>query len=201
MKIMTAGLLAITSLALTASTPLAVDEYTLDTAHTQISFVVRHLGVSNVRGKFNKFEGKIHLDESDLSKSSVRVTIDANSVDTDNERRDNHLRSEDFLAVERFPHITFVSKRVQKNGSKFEVVGDLTIRDVTREVTIPFELAGPMKSANGQKRIGAEGSLVVNRFDYGLKWNRMAEAVAVAGQDVRIELNVEATTPRPASVD
>ncbi len=201
MKIMTAGLLAVTSLALTASSPLAVEEYNLDTSHTQISFVVRHLGVSNVRGKFNKFEGKIHLDESDLSKSSVRVTIDANSVDTDNERRDNHLRSEDFFEVARFPQITFVSKRVQKNGSTYEVVGDLTIRDVTREVTIPFELAGPMKSANGQKRIGAEGSLVVNRFDYGLKWNRMTEAVAVVGPEVRIELNVEAATPRPAPVD
>ena len=191
------ALTAVAALVLTAA-PANVETYSFDTAHTQISFVVRHLGVSNVRGKFNKFEGQIQLDTTDITKSSVRVTIDAASVDTDNERRDNHLRSEDFFEVARFPSITFVSKRIEKTADGMVAVGDLTIRDVTREVRIPFEVAGPLKSPNGQKRLGVEGRLVINRFDYGLKWNRMTEAVAVVDDQVRIELNVEATTPRPA---
>jgi polyisoprenoid-binding protein YceI len=201
MKLASATLIAAAALALTAGAPLEPLEYNFDASHTQIGFVVRHLGVTNVRGKFNKFTGQIRLDESDLTRSAVRVTIDAASIDTDHERRDNHLRSEDFFEVAKFPHITFVSKRVERAGDRLVAVGDLTIRDVTREVAIPFELAGPIKSGNGQKRLGAEGGLVINRFDYGLKWNRITEAVAVVGPDVRIELNVAATTPRPPVVD
>jgi polyisoprenoid-binding protein YceI len=201
MKQLTAAAILLSTVALSASAPMPVERYSFDTSHTYVGFVVRHLGVSNVKGKFNKFDGEILLDDTDITKSSVRVTIDAASIDTENERRDNHLRSADFFEAAKFPNLTFVSKRVEKKGSQLQVTGDLTIRDVTREVTIPFALNGPLKSSNGQKRIGAEGSLVINRFDYGLKWNRMTEAVQVVAPEVRIELSVEATTPRPGAVD
>lgn len=201
MKRVSAAAVLFSTLALSASAPLDADRYALDASHTHIGFSVRHLGVSNVKGKFNKFEGEIILDESDITKSAVRVTIDAASIDTNNDRRDNDLRSENFFEVAKFPTAAFVSTRVEKKGAELQVTGDLTIRDVTREVVIPFTLSGPLKSANGQKRLGAEGSLVINRFDYGLKWNRMTEAVAVVAPEVRIELSVEAATPRPAAVD
>ncbi len=188
-----------TTLSLTASAPFTAERYELDSSHTNIGFVVRHLAVSNVRGRFNEFEGEIHLDEADITRSTVRITIDAASIDTENQRRDNHLRSEDFFEVAKYPNITFVSKRIEKRGNGLVAIGDFTIRDVTRQVAIPFELAGPLRSASGQKRIGVEGSLVINRFEYGLKWNRMTEAVAVVAPEVRIELSVEAATPRPAA--
>ena len=194
-KLIIAGL-AVSAITLTAAARLEVERYELDRSHTNIGFVVRHLGVSNVRGKFNKFDGEILLDTEDITKSSVRVTIDVASIDTDNERRDNHLRSEDFFEVARFPGITFVGKRVEKMGQQLVVHGDLTIRDVTRQVAIPFELSGPVNVGRGQKKLGAEGSITINRFDYGLKWNRMTEAVAVVGPEVRIDLQVEAQTPR-----
>lgn len=201
MKRVLATAVLFSTFALSASAPINADRYALDGSHTHIGFSVRHLGISNVKGKFNKFEGEIVLDEADISRSSVRVKIDPASIDTNNDRRDSDLRGEEFFDVAKFPAATFVSKRVEKKGPDLQVTGDLTIRDVTREVVIPFTMSGPLKSANGQKRMGAEGTLVINRFDYGLKWNRMTEAVAVVAPEVRIELSIEAATPRPATVD
>src|SRR5690606_19819041 len=154
------------------------------------------LGVTNVRGKFTEFSGHIMLDENDITKSSVNVTIVANSVDTSNERRDNELRSANFFHVAQFPEITFRSTAVERTDDGLVLVGDLTIRDVTKSVRIPFELVGPVDAANGRRRIGAEGSLRINRFDYGLQWNRLQETIPVVGDEVRIELSVEANTPR-----
>ena len=182
---------------LTASTPKTADHYVIDKAHTYVGFTVRHMMVTNVRGKFNTFDGHILLDETDITKSSASFTIETASIDTDNERRDNHLRSDDFFNAAQFPQIIFKSKRIIRRGNDLSMVGDLTIRDVTREVVIPFELSGPVTLANGRKRMGAEGTLQINRFDYGLKYNRMAEATAVVGPDVKIELNVEANTVAP----
>ena len=181
-----------------AEVAVAVDpeRYELDRAHTYVGFVVRHLAVSNVRGKFTGFSGHVMLDEADPTRSSVSVTIDASTIDTSNERRDNHLRSADFFEVERFPNITFVSKSIERTADGLVMVGDLTMRDVTREVRVPFELSGPVDTGNGQRRIGAEATLRVNRFDFGLQWNRIQEAVQVVGDEVRIELAVEAATPR-----
>lgn len=189
-------LLAITAVSVTAAAP-APETYAIDKAHTQIGFAVRHLMVSTVRGTFREFDGAIHFDEADITRSSARFTVNAASIDTGNERRDNHLRSDDFFNAEAFPTIQFTSRRVVRQGQQLSLVGDLTIRDVTKEVVIPFELAGPLKSSNGRKRIGAEGTLTINRFDYGLKYNRMTEAVAVVADEVRIEINVEATTAAP----
>ena len=178
--------------------PAAPERYELDGAHTNIGFVAKHMLVTNVRGKFNTFSGHITLDPQDVTKSSADVTIQVASIDTDNQRRDDHLRSADFFEAERYPTIRFVSKRVEKKGNDLSLVGDLTIRDVTKEVAIPFELTGPV-SNGGRKTIGAEGTLRINRFDYGLKWNRAVETGGlVVGEEIRIELNIQAHTARPA---
>lgn len=193
-------LLAATTGLLTAAVPTGAnqaDQYVIDKAHTYVGFSVRHMMVTNVRGKFNEFDGRITLDESDITRSSASFTVKTASVDTDNERRDKHLRSDDFFNAAEYPDLTFTSKRVIKKGADLSLVGDLTIRDVTREVVIPFELSGPITSANGRKRIGVEARLTINRFDYGLKYNRMAEATAVVAPEVKIELNVEANTVAP----
>jgi polyisoprenoid-binding protein YceI len=173
------------------------ERYVIDRSHTQLTFVVRHMLVTNVRGKFNTFEGEILLDQQDITKSSVQVTIETASVDTDHERRDADLRGEDFFAADRFPTIKFVSKRIEQDGEGVVLVGDLTMRDVTKEVEIPFDLVGPVETGQGQKRIGIEGALTVNRFDWGLKWDRKIESGGlVVAEDVKIELNIEAATPR-----
>src|SRR5688572_5330046 len=135
-----AVLLAAMTGLLTASTPHRADRYVIDKAHTYVGFNVRHMMVTNVKGKFNKFDGEILLDEADITKSSANFTIETASVDTDQERRDNHLRSDDFFNAAQYPNITFRSKRVISKADHLSLVGDLTIRDVTREVVIPFEL-------------------------------------------------------------
>lgn len=175
-----------------AAQAAGLERYEIDVAHSNVDFVVRHLGVTNVRGRFARFGGHVELDAGDVKRSRVEVTIDAASVDTQNERRDNHLRSDDFFEVAAYPTLSFVGRRVEREGDGLVLVGDLTIRDVTRAVRIPFELTGPVQVGANQKRVGAEGALVINRFDYGLRWNRITEAVQVVADDVRIELSISA---------
>lgn len=187
---------ALVALSVTAADRPDLVRFDIDTNHSYVGFTVRHLGVSNVKGKFTRFDGHIMLNESDVTASTVNVTIEAGSIDTSNERRDNHLRSEDFFAAETYPNLRFVSTRIEETADGLVLIGDLTIRDVTKEVSIPFEIAGPVTTQSGRQRLGAEGTLRVNRFDYGLQWNRIQEAVQVVSDEVRIELNVEANTPR-----
>jgi polyisoprenoid-binding protein YceI len=170
----------------------SVARYEIDAAHSNVDFVVRHLGVASVRGQFTRFSGHIMVDAADVTRSTVSVVIEAGSVDTRNQRRDDHLRSADFFEAERFPTLTFEGRRVEVEGGEHVLVGDLTIRDVTREVRIPFEMTGPVPMGEGQQRMGAEGTLRVNRFDYGLRWNRITEAVQVVGDEVRIDLSISA---------
>jgi polyisoprenoid-binding protein YceI len=167
-------------------------QYTLDGAHTSATFKVRHL-LSKVPGRFQKVEGTLHLDESDLSKSSVEVTIPASSIDTDNDRRDGHLQSEDFFHAEKHPNITFKSKKVTKGeGDKFTITGDLTMRGVTKEVVLNAEKLGIMK--NGANTIAVfEAGTTVNRKDYGINWNRTLDNGGfLLSDDVDIEISVEA---------
>jgi polyisoprenoid-binding protein YceI len=134
-----------------------VERYEFDVAHTSIGFHgAAHGGDERARATSTDFSGQILLDPSDVTRSSVRVTIEAASIDTNNERRDDHLRSADFFEVERFPQLTFVSRRIERTADGLVLVGDLTIRDVTREVRIPFELSGPIEVGNGQ-RVGCGG--------------------------------------------
>jgi polyisoprenoid-binding protein YceI len=168
--------------------------YILDPAHTRIGFVARHAMVTKVRGQFNDFEGSGVVDASDFSKSTVTVTIQAASIDTRNEQRDAHLRSNDFLAMEEYPQITFTSTGIQQTGpTSVELTGDLTIRGVTNTVAIPFEFEGAATDPYGNLRVGFEGSVVINRKDYGVTWNVALETGGVLVSDkVTLEFEVSA---------
>ncbi|MBR9990740.1 MAG: YceI family protein [Gemmatimonadetes bacterium] len=197
MRLMKLGIVAVLGLSLTAAGRPDPVRFDIDQGHSYVGFTVRHLGVTNVKGKFTRFSGHIMLNETDVTLSTVSVTVETGSIDTSNQRRDDHLRSGDFFEAETFPALTFVSSRIARAADGgLVLIGDLTIRDVTKEVSIPFEVAGPITSESGRKRLGAEGTLRINRFDYGLQWNRLQEAIQVVGDEVRIELNIEANTPR-----
>jgi polyisoprenoid-binding protein YceI len=168
--------------------------YILDPAHTRIGFVARHAMVTKVRGQFNEFEGSGVVNASDFTKSTVSVIIQAASIDTRNEQRDAHLRSNDFLAMEEYPQITFTSTGIQQTGpASVELTGDLTIRGVTNAVTIPFEFEGAATDPYGNLRVGFEGSVVINRKDYGVTWNVALETGGVlVGDKVTLEFEVSA---------
>ena len=168
--------------------------YTLDPAHTRIGFVARHAMVTKVRGAFNEFEGTATLDGGNPAASHVEVTINAASIDTRNAQRDEHLRSNDFLAMQEYPKITFSSTGVrQVDDTTFEVTGDLTIKGVTRSITIPFEFEGAAKDPFGNLRVGFEGAVTINRKDYGITWNAALETGGVlVSEKVVLEFEVSA---------
>jgi len=168
--------------------------YTLDPAHTRIGFVARHAMVTKVRGAFNEFTGTAALDGANPASSRVEVTIEAASIDTRNAQRDEHLRSNDFLAMQEYPKITFVSTDVrQASETTFAVTGDLTIKGVTRSITIPFEFEGAAKDPFGNQRVGFDGSVTINRKDYGVTWNAALEGGGVLVSDkVTLEFEVSA---------
>jgi polyisoprenoid-binding protein YceI len=168
--------------------------YTLDPAHTRIGFVARHAMVTKVRGAFNEFAGTAELDGANPENSRVQVTIEAASIDTRNAQRDEHLRGNDFLAMQDYPQITFTSTGVRPaGGTTFEVTGDLTIKGVTNSVTIPFEFEGAAKDPFGNQRVGFEGSVTINRKDYGITWNAALETGGVLVSDkVVLEFEVSA---------
>jgi polyisoprenoid-binding protein YceI len=167
--------------------------WSIDSSHSGVHFSVRHLVVAKVRGRFATFSGSVKLDESDLTRSTVEVEIDASSIDTGVADRDKHLRSADFFDVERFPKLRFASTRVESAGkNRYLVHGDLTIRDVTRPVTLDVEYGGAAKDPWGNERAAFAASTSVERSDYGLKWNQALEAGGVlVGERVDIELEVE----------
>jgi len=179
-------------------TTAAVDQltgtYTLDPAHTRIGFVARHAMVTKVRGSFNEFEGTADLTAQDPSGWSAAVTIQAASIDTRNEQRDGHLRGNDFLSMDEYPTITFVSTDVERvDESIFRVTGDLTVRGVTRPVTIDFEYQGVATDPFGNVRIGFEGSVAISRKDFGITWNAALETGGVlVGDRVVLEFEVSA---------
>jgi polyisoprenoid-binding protein YceI len=181
----------------TASAPPLTEltgTWTLDPAHTQIGFVARHAMVTKVRGSFNEFEGTAVLDGADPANSHAEVTIKAASIDTRNAQRDEHLRSNDFLAMQEHPEITFTSTGVrQVDDTTFELTGDLTIRGVTNSVTIPFTFEGAAKDPFGNLRAGFEGSVAINRKDWGVSWNAALEGGGVLVSDrVTLEFEVSA---------
>lgn len=176
-----------------AGSAWAADTYQIDPAHTSIEFVVRHMVITKVRGGFNEFAGTIIYDDKDIARSSVEVTIAASSIDTKTQKRDDHLRSPDFLDVAKFPQITFKSKRIEKTGDGFTAIGDLTMHGVTKEIKIPFTIAGLITDYAGDTRIGISGHAELNRQDYGVSWSKKLDnGGLVAGDDVEIELEVEA---------
>jgi polyisoprenoid-binding protein YceI len=152
-------------------------DYALDAAHSRIGFQARHAMVTKVRGAFNEVEGSIHLDGTDPSGSSARITIQAASIDTRNADRDAHLRGNDFFAMEEFPTITFVSTSAEQvDADNYRLTGDLSIRGVTKSVTVPFEFNGAVVDPWGNTRVGFEGSVTINRKDWGISFNAALEA-------------------------
>jgi polyisoprenoid-binding protein YceI len=168
--------------------------YTLDPAHTRIGFVARHAMVTKVRGAFNEFEGTATLDGANPANSSAQVTIDAASIDTRNAQRDEHLRGNDFLAMQDYPRITFSSTGArQVDDTTFELTGDLTIKGVTNSVTVPFTFEGAARDPFGNLRVGFEGSVTINRKDYGITWNAALETGGVLVSDkVVLEFEISA---------
>jgi polyisoprenoid-binding protein YceI len=168
--------------------------YTLDPSHSRVGFVARHAMVAKVRGSFDEVTGSATIDGANPAASSLEVTIQAASIDTRSEGRDQHLRSADFFDVENHPTITFVGTGCEiTDDTTVEVTGDLTIRGVTRSVTVPFEFGGAVIDAYGNQRIGFEGSVVVNRKDWDLTWNVALEAGGVVvGDKVTLEIEVSA---------
>jgi len=182
-----AAILAVPALAATTT-------WTLDPNHTNAQFTVRHLGISNVQGDFTKISGTVTLDDDDPAKSSVDVTIDANSIDTRVAMRDNDLKSEHFLDVAMYPTITFKSTKVEKSGDGYTVTGNLTIRGVTKEVVLNVgALSAPRKdpmSRTGGMRRGAAASMTINRQDFGV-----AADPGMVGDELAIQIDCEMTAP------
>ncbi len=166
--------------------------WSIDAAHSSISFKVRHLGISNVRGEFLAYDAEILMDGADLSTLSVNANIETASIDTGNERRDGHLRSDDFFAAEEFPNMTFTSMGVTEvEGNKFQLSGDLTIRDVTQTIVLEGEFLGTA-SMGDSERAGFEATTTINRTEFNLSWDRLTEAGGlVVGHDVEIILELE----------
>lgn len=191
-----------------AVTPLfaqnALETWTVDKAHSAATFKVRHM-MANVVGQFRTFDGNINIDRANPAASNVEFTIQANSIDTGNANRDEHLRSADFFDVAKYPTISFKSTSVaKKSDTEYAVTGDLTMHGVTRRVTLPVAFLGFGKTARGEKA-GFEIETTVNRKDYGIVWNKVLdEGGLLLGEDVKVTINLEvdrkvaAAAPAPA---
>jgi polyisoprenoid-binding protein YceI len=177
----------------------------IDPAHTTVEFAVKHMMFTTVRGRFKAVNGVIEVDEENPDASRVEVHIDAESIDTGVEDRDNHLRSADFLDVENHPRITFRSTRVEDaeftEGDRFRVVGDLTIRGGSMEVVLDATFQGEGRDPWGNERAGFAATTTVDRRNWGLRWNQALETGGIlVGNEVRIELDVQAVKQQPTPV-
>jgi polyisoprenoid-binding protein YceI len=169
----------------------------IDKAHSRIGFDVTHLVISTVEGRFLDYDAELDFYPDNLEKSSAKVTIQTASITTDNERRDNHLKSPDFFDVEEYPTLTFVSKKVTKTGDKtFTLTGDLTIRGVTKEVTLDGSMKGPITGPWGGEHVGFSLEGTINRQDFGVSWSKSLDSGGlVAGDEVTLEIELELAKP------
>ena len=190
-----AALAAVLALAAPA---FAAETYQFDKSHTTVGFQVRHI-FTQLGGKFGDFAGTIQVDRAKPENSSVEFTIQAKSIDTNEPRRDEHLRSADFFDVANHPTITFKSTSLKANGKDaWLVTGDLSMRGVTKQVTLPVTLLGEGKDPWGNEKMGLETSLTLNRKDYGLVWNKALETGGMlVGEEVKVQIAVEANKAKP----
>ncbi len=188
-RIITLGVAAV----LMGTTAQALDTYKVDPAHTSVNFSIEHMVINTVHGRFRQFEGSITVDpDNGNALKGASGTIQAKSIDTDIEKRDNHLRSPDFFDAEKFPTITFESTEIKKDGSDQVLVGKFTMHGVTKDVSLPFKLKGPIKGPMGNTIVGLEVNAKLNRKDYGLTWNKVIEAGGLmVGEDVTTQINAE----------
>lgn len=185
-------------LALVGSGANAADTYVVDPVHSDVTFKIRHL-ISHVTGHFRDFEGAVELDAQDPTRSSVTFTIEAASIDTANSKRDEHLRSADFFDVQKYPEITFRSKRIgRKSGNAYEVTGELTMHGVTREITLPVDFLGTARDPWGNDRAGFQASTRLDRKAYGIVWNQTLDAGGLLlGDEVEVTISLEAVRKKP----
>jgi len=177
----------------TPPAPATKTTWKLDPAHTLVEFSAKHLMITTVKGRITDIEGTIHADEKNPQSSSVEAVLKAASLDTRTDQRDQHLRSADFLDVEKFPEIKFRSTRIQGGKESFKLTGDLTIRDVTKPITLDVEFEGTTRDPWGGERIGFSAKGKIDRRDFGLTWNQALETGGVVvGNDIKINLEVEA---------
>ena len=181
----------------------SAETYSVDTAHSDVAFKVRHMGISNVTGKFEKFGGTFSVDPKNIKATTGNLTIDLNSITTGNPKRDGHLKGDDFFDAAHYPEIKFVSKSVKdvnEKDSTATLVGDLTIRGTTKEVGLKIKGGGIMNDGWGNERAAFTASGKINRFDFGLKWNKTVEAGGlVVGPDVELNLAFEGVRPLAAA--
>ena len=172
---------------------LAADTYVVDGAHSSIGFSVKHMVINNVKGHFSEFAGTVVYDPDDASQFKADGTIQVKSIDTGIAARDEHLRSADFFDAGQYPEIRFAAKKVERQGAVYSLTGDLTMHGVTREITLPFTVSGPIVDMQGKKRIGLEATTIINRKDYGINWSKvMDNGGLVVADDVKAEINIEA---------
>jgi polyisoprenoid-binding protein YceI len=182
----------ILTLMFSGSSHAAADKYSIDPAHCHIGFSVKHLVINNIKGRFTDYSGLILYDEQDVTKSSVEITIKAESINTDVKARDNHLRSADFFDVAKFPDITFKSTRIEKRGKGFVAIGMFTMRGVSKEIALTFLINGK-SNFQGGTHLGVEAAVVIDRRDFGMTWSATLDTGGlVVGNDVSIDLNIEA---------
>lgn len=168
-------------------------KWDIDPAHSQVMFNVSHLVISEVTGSFKSFSGNITASKPDFTDAKIDFRVDINSINTENQMRDDHLKGDDFFNAGKFPQMIFKGKELKKiSGNKYQLTGDLTIRDITKTVTLDVTYAGTVNDPWGNTKAGFKIKGKINRFDYNLKWNTMTEAGgAVVGQDVEMVINLE----------
>lgn len=180
-------------LSLVSIVAYAASTWNFDPAHSAIKFSATHMKISEVEGEFEKYEGSIKANKDDWENAEIDIKIDVNSINTGVEKRDNHLKSDDFFDAENYPYITFKSTSLEKiSENKYKLTGDLTIKGTTKQETFDAQYKGTIKDPWGNARSGWEVTGTINRFDYGLKWNQMIEAGGlVVGEDIDILCDVE----------
>jgi polyisoprenoid-binding protein YceI len=185
--------LAVTSIVFCSYITVKADTYTIDPDHSVIGFKVKHLAISNVAGKFGEFNGTFQYDPKNIATSKTEAVIKVSSVDTQNKKRDDHLKEGDFFDEKKFPEIKFVSKEVKNvKGDTFDLVGDLTMHGMTKTLTLPVTFGGVAKDMYGNDRAAFSATTKLNRKDFGLAWSKLLETGAlVVGDEVTINLEVE----------
>ncbi|MDQ4095240.1 MAG: YceI family protein [Actinomycetota bacterium] len=173
--------------------------WTIDPAHTSVSFMARHMGLSKVRGQFDSFRGEVEGDPNDLTTAKARFEVDMASVDSGSPDRDAHLKSADFFDVEKYPTMRFVSKEVRREGDAYKVIGDLTIKDVTREVELDYEHGGDLHDPYGNRKLGGALTGTIKRSDWGLNWNVPLDSGGwLVSDKIQLEIDLQVAESKEA---
>ena len=183
---------AVLCVMLVGSNVFAQSVYKIDGVHSNIGFSVKHLMISTTRGEFTDYAGEIQFNSEDLSSFSIDIVIEAKSINTRNEKRDGHLMGKEFFDVEKYPTLSFKGRQLVKSGDGYDLTGDLTIKAVTKEITIPVTIAGPIQRKAGEA-IGLSGEIIINRQDYGVSWSKtMDQGGFMVADNVKIIIELEA---------